>query len=63
MDQGLGSRSTCVRERIPVLPVIVIRAVELKTTQRAVFTVDHTVFLQKPFDIETLLTTVEHLAT
>jgi CheY-like chemotaxis protein len=51
-----------VRERAPILPVIVISAVDRqKARHREFFTADHTVFLRKPFDIETLLTAVERL--
>jgi two-component system nitrogen regulation response regulator GlnG len=51
-----------VRERTPALPVIVISAVERReAAQREFFHTDHTVFLRKPFDIETLLTLVERL--
>jgi len=48
-----------VRERIPTLPVIVMSAVDRRTAMpQDVFATDHTVFLRKPFDLETLLTTV-----
>ena len=51
-----------VREQTPTLPVIVMSAVDRKTAMHHdVFTTDHTVFLRKPFDVETLLTTVERL--
>jgi len=53
-----------VRARTPTLAVIMISAVDPKnSTQRVVFTADHTVFLRKPFAIETLLTTVARLTT
>ena len=54
---------TSVRERTPVLPVIVMSAVDRRVARRNVFSADHTVFLRKPFDIETLLTTIERLIT
>jgi CheY-like chemotaxis protein len=51
-----------VRERTPALPVIVISAVDgQQARNRDVFRTDHTVFLRKPFDIETLLTVVARL--
>ena len=50
-----------VRERTPALPVIVISAVDPKARQREFFITDHTVFLRKPFGIETLLSIVERL--
>jgi CheY-like chemotaxis protein len=51
-----------VRERSPALPVIVISAVDRQQARhREFFRTDHTVFLRKPFDIETLLTLVERL--
>jgi two-component system OmpR family response regulator len=50
------------RERTPTLPVIVISAVDRQQVrQREVFRTDHTAFLCKPFDIETLLTLVARL--
>ncbi len=53
-----------VRERTPALPVIVISAVERReAAQLEFFITDHTVFLRKPFDIETLLTLVERLTS
>ena len=51
-----------VRERTPALPVIVISAVDRQEArQREFFITDHTVFLRKPFDIDTLLTLVDRL--
>jgi CheY-like chemotaxis protein len=50
------------RDRTPDLPAIVISAVDRKHTARcAVVTTDHTVFLRKPFDLETLLAIVNRL--
>ena len=50
------------REHAPTLPVIVISAVDRREAkQREFFITDHTVFLRKPFDIESLLTLVERL--
>jgi len=57
---GLGLLAL-VRERTPSLPVIVMSAVDPTARRRTAFTADHTVFLRKPFDIETLLTTVTRL--
>ena len=52
-----------VRERTPTLPVIVISAVDRREARHwAFFITDHTVFLRKPFDVETLLATVERLS-
>ena len=45
----------------PNLPVIVMSAVEPAAARRDMFSVDHTVFLRKPFDVEALLTSVERL--
>jgi CheY-like chemotaxis protein len=51
-----------VRERLPVLPVIVMSAVDPRDARRhRAITADHTVFLGKPFDLETLLAIVAHL--
>ena len=51
-----------VREHTPTLPVIVISAVDRREARHwALLITDHTVFLQKPFDVETLLATVEQL--
>ena len=51
-----------VRERTPDLPVIVISAIERRDTrQREVLITDHTVFLRKPFALETLLALVHRL--
>ena len=51
-----------VRERTPALPVIVISAVARQQARhREFFITDHTVFLRKPFDIETLLPIVQCL--
>ena len=51
-----------VRERTPTLPVIVISAVECRErAQRELFITDHTVFLRKPFTIDTLLGSIERL--
>ena len=51
-----------VRARTATLPVIIISAIERREAkQREILVADHTVFLRKPFDIEALLTTVEHL--
>ena len=50
------------RERAPTLPVIIISAVDRREAkQREVLITDQTVFLRKPFDIETLLAIVERL--
>ena len=57
---GWGLVAT-VREHDPMLPVIVISAVDPKAGRRDVLGVDHTIFLRKPFDIDTLLTSVERL--
>jgi CheY-like chemotaxis protein len=46
---------------VPALPVIVMSAVDLKARRPDVFRGDHTLFLRKPFDIETLLTGIERL--
>ncbi len=51
-----------VRERSPALPVIVISAVDRRQARHwEFFRTDHTIFLRKPFDIDTLLTLVERL--
>jgi len=51
-----------VRERTPDLPVIVISAIERRDTpQREVLITDHTVFLRKPFALDTLLAIVHRL--
>ena len=51
-----------VRERTPALPVIVMSAVDRQQARhRDFFRTDHTVFLRKPFDIETLLALVARL--
>ena len=52
-----------VRERAPLLPVIIISAADPMTTRLDLFAADHTVFLRKPFDNETLLATVARLTT
>ena len=49
------------RKHTPMLPVIVISAVDPKAGRRDVLGVEHTVFLRKPFDIEALLRSVERL--
>ena len=50
-----------VREHTPTLPVIVMSAVDPKAGRGDVLSVDHTIFLRKPFDIDTLLTSVDRL--
>ena len=57
---GWGLVAT-VREHTPMLPVIVISAVDPKAGRRDVLDVDHTIFLRKPFDIDTLLGSVERV--
>ncbi len=53
-----------VRNYAPALPVIVMSAVDRrKVPRRDVSSLDHIVFLRKPFDVETLLTTVDRLTT
>ncbi len=52
---------TAVREHCPTVPVIVMSAVDPKAGRRDVLGVDHTIVLRKPFDIDTLLTSVERL--
>ena len=51
-----------VRERLPVLPVIVMSAVDPRDAkQHPGMTADHTAFLRKPFDLETVLAIVARL--
>jgi CheY-like chemotaxis protein len=51
-----------VRERLPDLPVIVMSAVDPRAAaRRRGVTADHTVFLRKPFDLETVLGLVAQL--
>ena len=51
-----------VRERYPALPVILMSAIDLTRWRgRSLPALDHTVFLSKPFDLETLLATVRQL--
>ena len=51
-----------VRERTLALPVIVISAIERREAkQRELLIADQTVFLRKPFTLETLLTIVARL--
>jgi CheY-like chemotaxis protein len=51
-----------VRERFPDLPVIVMSAVDPRdASRRPGVTADHTVFLCKPFDLETVLAIVARL--
>ena len=51
-----------VRAHAPTLPVIVISAGDRREARpRDLLRANHTVFLRKPFDLETLLSTVERL--
>ena len=50
-----------VLEHSPVLPIIVMSAVNQSAARRYGVTTDHTLFLPKPFDLETVLATGERL--
>jgi CheY-like chemotaxis protein len=51
-----------VRERHPTLPVILMSAIDpIRSRGVSAPALDHTVFLSKPFDLETLLATVRQL--
>ena len=52
------------REHTPTLPVIIISAIERREAgQREALITDQTVYVRKPFDIETLLAIVERLTS
>ncbi|MCD6057003.1 MAG: two component transcriptional regulator, winged helix family [Thermomicrobiales bacterium] len=50
-----------VREDLPALPVIVMSGVDPGADRLDVLSADHTLFLRKPFDIDTLLGSVERV--